>query len=285
MIRAIIATINGDATTLEQSTDKDLIAKVIRQGGRRVWVDSADADGSERAWIAQTFDVPLAFLALDWTFFENEPALLICLRSPTGKPDLPDTRWLPIIIVAKPDLLLTAHATNLTLLDRVFSQAAQTSSDWKESTAPLLWNVVETVVEPTTILHAEMLRRNHELTAQPPTLEMLEALYKLRVQAFSLRDKIADHRRLLYELQDYPPIGEHKSLKWLLEQRLESLSTRHELTPMRVDSWSDRAALLASQQNAALIEQSRQLYSLLRVALPTIILLLIVLILVVLVRG
>ena len=282
MIRAIIATINGDATTLEQSTDKDLIAKVIRQGGRRVWVDSADADGSERAWIAQTFDVPLAFLAIDVPTLENKPNTLMCFQVPIDKEG---QSWLPIIIVAKTSILLTAHSARLTILDRVFSQAAQTKSYWQENTASLLSNIVQAAIEPIIAAQADMLRQLSELFAQPLSSEMLRTLFNLDSQFYFIQRKASDHSDLLYGLRTYPLIGEQDAFAWPLEQLADTLRSNNGLLISHTNSVGDRAALLASQQNAALIEQGRQLYSLLRVALPTIILLLIVLILVVLVRG
>ena len=282
MIRAIIATINGDATTLEQSTDKDLIAKVIRQGGRRVWVDSADADGSERAWIAQTFDVPLAFLAIDIPSFDNQPAMLLCFQVPIDKEG---QSWLPVIMVAKPDLLLTVHSVQVTILNRIFSQAAQTEADWQQGTASLLLDSVQAIIEPIIAAQANMLRQLSKLFAQPPTPEMLRTLFNLDTQFYLIEHKTSDQLDLLFGLTDYPIFKENNLFRWPLEQLEDTLRSNNELLISHTNTLRDRAALLVSQQNAALIEQSRQLYSLLRVALPTIILLLIVLILVVLVRG
>lgn len=284
MIRALIATINSASTTLEQTADRELIAKVIRQGGRRVWIDAADADTGERDWISQTFDLPPTLLDADYALSSHERGLTLCLQSVIFQDSHYET--LPVIIHATLNAatLVSLRSVRVKAIDDVFNRAAKSEANWKDSTAPLIYQVVAAVMD-TLVAALGSAANSYTDTSNaligntfPNDLpKLLTNLYQWRTDAAQLADIAAPYHLMIDALAGAELIAprrdlaEHFStLSMALEQRQNTVQRCLVAVEPLLMILHSRQSVDAAAQSARLGRIIRGIRALLFVMLPLI---------------
>ncbi len=266
MIRAMIATLKNDSVTLEQMTDRDQIAKVIRQGGRRVWVDAADADSAERDWITQTFEMTPAFLNADYPLYRPEHGLDLCVQSVLFHDNHYET--LPVIIRATLNTatLITVRSVRIKAIDEVFQRASKTDGLWKDSTAALLVAIVSAVME-THIAALGSIANSYVDTSNalvknsfPDDLpKLLANVYQWRTDAAQLLDLVEPYSLLMNNLAEFDLITPHQELSELLLQLSMQLGQRQQRAARGLSGIDPLIAVVHSHQLAATAQQTTRL--------------------------
>ncbi len=274
MIRATIATIKDDDVTFEQSTDRDLIGKVIRQGGRRVWIDAVDADPSEREWIGQTFRISGLLLECSYPLFEQAHGLTLCIQQINAV----TAGWqaAPLLIQATTDTLLTSHSSQVTILNDAFQREAQSKVDWKNSTAPLLFYVVHSVMGELIAAQKAVSKNYQELSKtvleNKRAVDLpLEALYRWRVTAIEL-SSLTEPYALLFSGTINNPLLSSESV---IAQQFKMLAVQLAQSEQAIGRCLNYAGTLGgvtvSRQNAELSRRVRGIGVVLLIMFPIVI--------------
>ncbi len=279
MIRAILATItpssDGEKVSLDSQTDRETIAKIIRQGGRRVWVDAVDPDESERGWLTATFNLPPALLSAQPPLFSDGLALTACLPFTFSANNIWNT--LPVLVIAKPDVLLTVHEARVAPINRVFARAAQSPLDWKTSTAPLAWNVIVAVIEPTFTAQSEAINALTELsqkvvnnTQSRAVPSLIAAIYAQRLRADELLALTVGYDAWLRRVTLHPLLATSTDLAAQAEQLVGRLARYPTVLDRQIAALAELTTLAMSQQTAELIRRTRGIGAMLLIPLTII---------------
>lgn len=274
MIRATIATIKDDDLTFEQSTDCDLIGKVIRQGGRRVWVDAVDADPSEREWIGQTFRISGLLLECSYPLFEQAHGLTLCIQQINAV----TAGWqaTPLLIQATADTLLTSHSSQVTVLNDAFQRETQSKVDWQNSTASLLLHVVRSVMAELIAAQQSVSKDYQELSKtvldNKRAVDLpLEGLYRWRVTATELSSLARPYALLFRDAANHTLLVSESGITQQLKMLVLQLAQSEQAIERYLNYAGTLGGVTISRQNDELSRRVRGISVVLLIMFPIVI--------------
>lgn len=281
-VRALIADFNADPPTITQSTDRELIAKVIRQGGRRVWLDVSDANSTTLDWLAEVIHLPRALFDYRHPFYEEDP--VICLPIPIyGGLKWDSASWL---IVARAGVLLTLRPSTITLANSIFDQATRSIPDWHHNFNSTLYQIASELISfgqnlvDQTAADYEKLR--NDLAVSPykgDSAPQLGKLLQWQVNARSLDYGLADTVFAVHNMAEYAPISADPESMWRFSALTARLTYIRGVLTVDIENSSSLFALASFQQTAQMNARVHNITIVLFILLPIIVVALWVLIL------
>ena len=270
LIRALIADYTPDPPTITPTTDRDLIAKVIRQGGRRVWLDVNDPDSATLEWIAQTFGVSALLLASDAPFYQHEPFLAfglpIAVSSANG--------WVfhtTLIAIRSTTLLTVSHSA--AIWNDSFNRAAKSIPVWVEDFNETIFELLavtvaaaEQAADKAVQGYEGIKSRLFDAKNAGDVSAALRDLLAWQSEALRLYNRLASAEHTLCSVRDHPAFQFDQDTIWKFLELADRWDA--ESVARTIDLADDLPGALAAQHTAQINTRLRGITIALFIALP-----------------
>ncbi|MHB8624988.1 MAG: CorA family divalent cation transporter [Aggregatilineales bacterium] len=271
-VRALIVDYTPDPPTITETKDRELIAKVIRQGGRHVWLDVSDADSGTLDWLSQTLNVSAVLLALDPPFYEREPFLAFGLPALAPSNSVWDSK--PALIAIRGGTLLTLTHSPAVWND-TFNRTGKIIPNWREHFNGTLCELLTALVLAPEQAADNLVRaydsirsRFFESKRVGDVPAALHDLLAWQSDARRLHDRLGAAGYTLSSLDTHPAFQSDQDTTWKLLALADRWESASQKLSRAIDDARDLPGAMAAQQTAQINARIRAITIALFIALP-----------------